>query len=162
MRKSWLDHTPEGDWDESMVDGIYNQTYRLPNFLVETIDTPLPIPVYFMRSVGSTAAVFFWESFISELAHHARIDQYAYRRHLLSDDPLALRVLDAAAQDSGWGSPAPADTFRGLAYNCYVGRGGRFRTYVAEVVGAAPRRRSLRSRACSAPSIPASWSIPTR
>ncbi|MGA7488202.1 MAG: molybdopterin cofactor-binding domain-containing protein [Xanthobacteraceae bacterium] len=133
VRKSWLDHTPEGDWDESMVDGIYNQTYRLPHFLVETIDTPLPIPVYFMRSVGSTAAVFFWESFISELAHHARIDQYAYRRHLLSDDPLALRVLDAAAQDSGWGSPAPADTFRGLAYNCYVGRGGRFRTYVAEV-----------------------------
>ena len=67
-RKSWLDRTPEGSWDESMVDGIYNQSYRMPNFLVETVDTPLPIPVYFMRSVGSTAAVFFWESFISELA----------------------------------------------------------------------------------------------
>jgi hypothetical protein len=25
-RKSWLDQTPEGAWDESMVDGIYNQT----------------------------------------------------------------------------------------------------------------------------------------
>src|SRR4029079_5514922 len=59
-RKSWLDQTPEGAWDESMVDGIYNQSYRLPHFLVETVDTPLPIPVYFMRSVGSTAAVFFW------------------------------------------------------------------------------------------------------
>src|SRR5262249_56504562 len=55
-RKSWLDQTPEGAWDESMVDGIYNQSYRLPHFLVETVDTPLPIPVYFMRSVGSTAA----------------------------------------------------------------------------------------------------------
>jgi isoquinoline 1-oxidoreductase beta subunit len=131
-RKSWLDHTPQGDWDESMVDGIYNQSYRLPHFLVETIDTPLPIPVYFMRSVGSTAAVFFWESFISELAERARIDQYAYRRNLLADDPLALRVLDAAAQASGWGTPS--DRFRGIAYNCYVGRGGRFRTYVAEVV----------------------------
>ena len=63
-----------------MVDGIYNQDYRLPNFLVETVDTPLPVPVYFMRSVGSTAAVFFWESFISELAYRAGIDQYAYRR----------------------------------------------------------------------------------
>ena len=133
VRKSWLDHTPEGDWDESMVDGIYNQSYRLPNFLVETVDTPLPIPVYFMRSVGSTAAVFCWESFISELADRAGIDQYAYRRNLLADDPLALRVLDAVAQASGWRSPAPAGTFRGLAYNCYIGRGGRFKTYVAEV-----------------------------
>src|SRR5262245_24427378 len=134
VRKSWLDQTPEGTWDESMVDGIYNQSYRLPHFLVETVDTPLPIPVYFMRSVGSTAAVFFWESFISELAQRAGIDQYAYRRHLLAEDALALRVLDAAAQAAGWGSPAPAGTFRGIAYNCYVGRGGRFKTYIAQVV----------------------------
>jgi isoquinoline 1-oxidoreductase beta subunit len=129
-RKSWLDQTPEGAWDESMVDGIYNQSYRLPHFLVETVDTPLPIPVYFMRSVGSTAAVFFWESFITELAQRAQIDQYAYRRNLLSD-PLALRVLDAAAQASGWGSST--DKYRGIAFNCYIGRGGRFKTYVAEV-----------------------------
>jgi isoquinoline 1-oxidoreductase beta subunit len=133
-RKSWLEHTPEGDWDESMVDGIYNQSYRLPHFLVETVDTPLPVPVYFMRSVGSTAAVFFWESFISELAHRAKIDQYAYRRHLLAGDTLALRVLDAAAQAAGWDKPAPPDTFRGIAYNCYIGRGGRFKTYVAQIV----------------------------
>jgi isoquinoline 1-oxidoreductase subunit beta len=132
VRKSWLDQTPEGAWDESMVDGIYNQSYRVPHFLVETVDTPLPIPVYFMRSVGSTAAVFFWESFISELAQRANIDQYAYRRNLLSDDPLALRVLDAAAQASGWGRTP--DTLQGIAYNCYIGRGGRFQTYVAEVV----------------------------
>jgi isoquinoline 1-oxidoreductase subunit beta len=131
-RKNWLERTPQGVWDESMVDGIYNQSYRLPNFHVETIDTPLPIPVYFMRSVGSTAAVFFWESFISELAERARIDQYHYRRNLLADDPLALRVLDAVAQASGWATSS--DTLRGIAYNCYVGRGGRFQTYVAEVV----------------------------
>jgi isoquinoline 1-oxidoreductase subunit beta len=133
-RKSWLDQTPQGAWDESMVDGIYNQSYRLPHFLVETVDTPLPIPVYFMRSVGSTAAVFFWESLITELAHRAKIDQYTYRRNLLSDEPLALRVLDAVARASGWETPAPSDTFRGIAYNCYVGRGGRFKTHVAEVV----------------------------
>ena len=105
----------------------------MPNFLVETVDTPLPIPVYFMRSVGSTAAVFFWESFISELASQARIDQYVYRRNLLTADPLALRVLDAVAQASHWTRPAAADLFRGIAYNCYIGRGGRFKTYVAEV-----------------------------
>jgi isoquinoline 1-oxidoreductase beta subunit len=133
-RKSWLEHTPEGVWDESMVDGIYNQSYRLPNFLVETIDTPLPVPVYFMRSVGSTAAVFFWESFISELAQRAKVDQYAYRRHLLADDPLALRVLDTVARVCRWDSAAAPDSFRGISYNCYIGRGARFKTYVAEVV----------------------------
>jgi isoquinoline 1-oxidoreductase subunit beta len=134
VRKSWLDRTPEGDWDESMVDGIYNQSYRLPNFLVETIDTPQPIPVYFMRSVGSTAGVFFWESFITALARHAGIDQYVYRRNLLADDPLAQRVLDAVAQASNWTNPPPEGVYRGIAYNCYVGRGGRFKTYVAEAV----------------------------
>ena len=133
-RKSWLDRTPEGDWDESMVDGIYNQSYRLPNFLVETIDTPQPIPVYFMRSVGSTAGVFFWESFITTLAHRAGIDQYTYRHALLADDPLARRVLEAVAQAANWTSPPPDGVYRGIAYNCYVGRGGRFRTYVAEAV----------------------------
>jgi isoquinoline 1-oxidoreductase beta subunit len=137
-RKSWLDQTPEGAWDESMVDGIYNQDYRLPNFLVETIDTPLPVPVYFMRSVGSTAAVFFWESFISELAHRAGIDQYAYRRTLLADKPLALRVLDAVAEAARWSAPPLPGTVRGIAYNCYVGRGGRFKTYVAQVVELVP------------------------
>src|SRR5262249_56915345 len=55
-RRNWLEQTPQGVWDESMVDGMYNQSYRLPHFLVETIDTPLPIPVYFMRSVGPTPA----------------------------------------------------------------------------------------------------------
>ena len=137
-RKSWLDQTPEGAWDESMVDGIYNQSYRLPNFLVETVDTPLPVPVYFMRSVGSTAAVFFWESFISDLASRAGIDQYAYRRTLLSHDPLALRVLDVVAAAARWTSPPPSGHVRGISYNCYIGRGGRFKTYVAQVVELAP------------------------
>jgi isoquinoline 1-oxidoreductase beta subunit len=72
------------------------------------------------------------ESFITELAQRANIDQYTYRRNLLADDPLALRVLAAAAQASGWGTTA--NTLRGIAYNCYVGRGGRFKTYVAEVL----------------------------
>ncbi len=124
-RRSWLEQTPDGAWDESMVDGIYNQSYRVPHFLVETVDTPLPVPVYFMRSVGSTAAVFFWESLITELADRARIDQLSYRRTLLSGDPLALRTLDAVAQASDWFKPS-TDVFRGIAYNCYIGRGQRF------------------------------------
>jgi len=44
-----------------------------------------------------------------------------------------LRVRDAVAQAVKWEIPAPPGVFRGIAYNCYIGRGGRFKTYVAEV-----------------------------
>lgn len=133
VRPAWLTDSPDGRWDASMLDGIINQSYAIANLHVDAIDTPLPIPAYFMRSVGSTAGVFFYESFITELAAAAGIDQYTYRRTLLAHDPLALRVLDAAAQAAGWHAPAPAGVFRGIAYSCYVGRGNAFRTYVCEV-----------------------------
>ncbi|GAA4486017.1 xanthine dehydrogenase family protein molybdopterin-binding subunit [Gluconacetobacter asukensis] len=133
-RPYWLTKTPLGDYDESMVDGLYQQTYAIPNFHVDVIQTPLPIPVYFMRSVGSSAGVLFWESFITDLAHHAGIDQYAYRRHLLRNYPAGLRVLDAAAQAAGWDRPAGPDIARGIAFNTYFGRGGSFVSECAEVV----------------------------
>ena len=133
VRPSWLTRTPDGAWDESMVDGLYNQEYRVPNLFVETIDTPLSVPLYFMRSVGSTAAVFFWESFITDLAHRAKVDQYRYRRELLAHDPAATKVLDAVTAAAQWERPTAPNVARGIAYNCYVGRGGAFRTHVAEV-----------------------------
>src|SRR5262245_41525433 len=162
VRKSWLDQTSEGAWDESMVDGIYNQSYRLPHFLVETVDTPLPIPVYFMRSVGSTAAVFFWESFISELAQRANIDQYAYRRNLLADDPLALRVFDAAAQASGWTAPAPPIRFGALRTIATSAAAGGSKPMSRRWWSLPASAGGWRSSACSARSIPASWSTRTR
>lgn len=133
VRPSWLTRTADGAWDESMVDGLYNQSYRVPHFFVDAIDTPLPVPLYFMRSVGSTAAVFFWESFITDLAHRAGIDQYEYRRTLLAHDPAAAKVLDAVVKASGWRAAPGPNVTRGIAYHCYVGRGGAFRTHVAEV-----------------------------
>ncbi|GBQ85953.1 aerobic-type carbon monoxide dehydrogenase large subunit CoxL/CutL [Gluconacetobacter johannae DSM 13595] len=133
-RPNWLTKTPLGDYDESMVDGIYNQSYEIPNFHVDVIQTPLPIPVYFMRSVGSSAGVLFWESFITDLAHKAGIDQYHYRRHLLRNNPAALKVLDAVAAAASWDTPPPAGTARGIAFDTYHGRGGSFVTHVAEVV----------------------------
>src|SRR4029079_15348382 len=37
-----------------------------------------------------------------------------------------------------WKEPAPDGVVRGISYNCYVGRGGRFQTYVAQVVELVP------------------------
>jgi isoquinoline 1-oxidoreductase beta subunit len=122
-----------GGWDETMVEAIYDLAYRVPNLTVDAIDVKQPIPVSFLRSVGSTSSVFFLESFINELADHVGIDALQYRCTLLAHDPLALAVLDRTAQAAGWSKPAPENVFRGMAFNVYTGRGGAFQTYVALV-----------------------------
>jgi isoquinoline 1-oxidoreductase subunit beta len=122
-----------GGWDETMLDAIYDLAYAVPNLTVDNVNVKQPIPVSFMRSVGSTSAVFFLESFVNELADAANIDPYLYRRHLLAHDPLALAVLDRVVEASEWNKPAPRDIHRGLAFNLYTGRGGAFKTYVAQV-----------------------------
>ena len=122
-----------GGWDETMLDAIYDLAYAVPNLTVDNVNVKQPIPVSFMRSVGSTSAVFFLESFVNELADAANIDPYLYRRHLLAHDPLALAVLDRVVEASEWSKPAPRNIHRGLAFNLYTGRGGAFKTYVAQV-----------------------------
>ena len=122
-----------GGWDETMLDAIYDLAYAVPNLTVDNVNVKQPIPVSFMRSVGSTSAVFFLESFVNELADAANIDPYLYRRHLLAHDPLALAVLDRVVEASEWNKPAPRDIHRGFAFNLYTGRGGAFKTYVAQV-----------------------------
>ncbi|MCK9913424.1 molybdopterin-dependent oxidoreductase [Microbacteriaceae bacterium K1510] len=122
-----------GGWDETMLDSIYDLVYRMPNLTVEAIDVKQPIPVSFMRSVGSTSAVFFLESFINELADAAAIDPYQYRRHLLSEEPAAIAVLDRVAAAAGWSNAPQRGIHRGMAFNLYTGRGGAFKTYVAHV-----------------------------
>ena len=122
-----------GGWDETMLDGLYDLGYTVPNLLVDSVCVDQHIPVSFMRSVGSTSSIFFLESFVNELAHAARIDPLEYRRRLLRDDPLALRVLERTAARANWArKPAPG-VYRGLAYSLYTGRGGAFTTYVAIV-----------------------------
>ncbi len=123
-----------GGWDETMLDSIYDLAYAVPNLTVDNLDVKQPIPVSFMRSVGSTSAVFFLESFINELADAAGIDPYQYRRRMLSHDPHAIAVLDRVAEASGWNKPPRKGIYRGLAFNLYTGRGGAFKTYVAHVV----------------------------
>ncbi|WP_028207191.1 xanthine dehydrogenase family protein molybdopterin-binding subunit [Paraburkholderia nodosa] len=123
-----------GGWDETMLDGLYDLGYSVPDLLVDSVSVDQPIPVSFMRSVGSTSSVFFLESFINELAHAARIDPLDYRRTLLRDDPLALRVLDRTAARANWTRRPAAGVYRGLAYCLYTGRGGAFTTYVATIV----------------------------
>ena len=67
------------------------------------------------RSVNSTQQGFYNESFIDELAHAAGEDPYQFRRKHLAPGSRHLAVLDEAAKRSGWGSPLPQGTGRGIA-----------------------------------------------
>ncbi|HLY54813.1 MAG TPA: molybdopterin cofactor-binding domain-containing protein [Stellaceae bacterium] len=66
------------------------------------------------RAVGPAHNIFVMESFIDELAHAAKQDPVAFRRPLLQKQPRALKVLELAAEKSGWGTPVPAGVGRGI------------------------------------------------
>ena len=116
-----------GSRDPTATEGASDQPYDVPNIRVTFAKVDLPIPVGFWRSVGHTHTAFVVESFIDELAHAARRDPYTYRRVLLSAHPRLLRVLDAVAKASDWGSPAPQGRARGIAM------AESFGSFVAEV-----------------------------
>ncbi len=116
-----------GSKDPTATEGASDQPYDVPNIRVTFAKVDLPIPVGFWRSVGHTHTAFVVESFIDELAHAARRDPYTYRRGLLSAHPRLLRVLDAVAKASDWGSPAPRGRARGIAM------AESFGSFVAEV-----------------------------
>jgi len=75
----------------------------------------LTVPTGPWRAPGSTQNAFYVESFFDELAHAAGLDPLEYRRRLLAGNPRPLRVLNAAAEAAGWGSPLPKGRGRGIA-----------------------------------------------
>jgi isoquinoline 1-oxidoreductase beta subunit len=83
------------------------------------------------RSVNATQLGFYTESFMDELAVAAGEDPYQFRRKHLPEGSRHRKVLDTVAQRSGWGTPLPAGTGRGIAIV------ESFGTIVAEVIEAA-------------------------
>jgi isoquinoline 1-oxidoreductase subunit beta len=67
------------------------------------------------RSVEASQHGFFHESFIDELALAAGVDPIAFRKRHLAPNSRAAKVLDAVARASGWGTPLPKGTGRGVA-----------------------------------------------
>jgi len=102
------------------VEGLANSPYAVASRRVDCVLKNTHIPVSFWRSVGSSQNAFAIESFIDEMAHATGQDPYQFRRKLLADRADFIKVLDTLAEKSGWGSPPPAGTGRGIAiHECY-------------------------------------------
>lgn len=107
--------------DEQLIRGLHKLPYFVPNQLFDYHLQTTHVPTGPWTSVGRSQNEFFLETFVDELAHAAGRDPYDYRRTLLeanAEFPFAkawIQVLNAAAEQSGWGRKLPAGTGMGIA-----------------------------------------------
>jgi isoquinoline 1-oxidoreductase subunit beta len=112
----WLPVYQKDGVDLDAVDAA-SGPYDIANVLVEFVrhEAPAGLNTGNWRGVGPTRNVFVVESMMDELAHAARRDSIDYRRSLMGKSPRALAVLELAARESGWSSPLPPRSGRGVA-----------------------------------------------
>jgi isoquinoline 1-oxidoreductase subunit beta len=123
--------------DSQLAIGLFDQPYALPDFRVSARQVDGLAPVGFWRSVGGSGNSFFLESFLDELIHAAGADPVAERLRLLTD-PLARKVLEAAADLANWGRDLGAGRGQGVAFSLVYG------VPVAEVVEVTQTDQGLR------------------
>lgn len=101
--------------DSTSTEGVADTPYAIPEMQVtlHTVDTG--VPVLWWRSVGNSHTAFVMETMIDGIAAATGKDPVQLRRALLAKQPRVLRVLDLAADKSGWGSALPKGRARGIA-----------------------------------------------
>lgn len=120
--------TPITPADTSAYEGADDIPYSIPSIDVRHTKADAGIPVSYWRSVGHSHTAFAVESMISELAEHAQMDEFQFRRQYLQAAPRALAVLEKVAEIGKWGKPENTDSFQGIAVHKSFG------SYVAELV----------------------------
>ena len=114
--------------EESEIGGAQQMPYVIPNVRLEYNDVKTAVPRAWWRSVENSFNGFVVESFIDELAATAKQDPVQFRKSLLfrpknakplgddDVDPDRLRrLIEIAAEKSGWGKPMPKGAGRGIA-----------------------------------------------
>jgi isoquinoline 1-oxidoreductase subunit beta len=101
--------------DGTMVEGIGEQAYEIPNLRTSYVRADFHVPVAAWRSVTSSTLAFCHECFIDELAHKANKDGMNFRLELLSKPSDAKRVLLKLKEFSHWDEPLPKNRGRGVA-----------------------------------------------
>jgi len=124
----WMGVSPVGP-DASIIEGLGDQPYAIPNYRMRGYTIDLGVPVGFWRSVGASYNGFVHESFIDEMAHAAGRDPMDFRLELVRpENAVAAGVLEAVREMSDWDSDKPTGTGRGVAMTWSFG------TPVAQVI----------------------------
>ena len=89
--------------------------YTFPNLTIDYAMRNPHLRAGFWRGVNNNQNAVYVECFMDELAKAAGKDPLEFRRALMTDSPKHLAVLEAVAKKIGWGTPAPAGQFRGIA-----------------------------------------------
>jgi isoquinoline 1-oxidoreductase subunit beta len=107
--------------NEQTVRSLMEVAYAVPHQLVDWNFRPTRVPTGTLISVGRFANEFCMETFIDEVAVAAGKDPYQYRRSLLEANTAFrarkswIKVLDTAAEKSGWGKKLQPGTGMGIA-----------------------------------------------
>jgi isoquinoline 1-oxidoreductase beta subunit len=117
----------KGPVDGTVVEGIEDMHYAIPNLQVQGTEMPIKVSTLWWRSVGHSGNAFVVETFIDQLAKAAKKDPVIFRRELLANEPRALGVLNLAAEKANWGKTLPTGVTRGIAVHKSFG------TWVAQV-----------------------------
>lgn len=120
------------------MEGLEVPPYRLPAYAAHHAAVASGIRTGSWRSVDLSENAFFLESFVDECALHARRDPLDFRLDLLAAGSRERRVLEAAAELSGWKSRQAGGRHLGLAFCAGF---GSFCALVAEAFVEAGRVR---------------------
>jgi len=112
------------DVQDPLMTEAAQAAYEIPATRHEIVKHDAGLRVGYWRSVSHALNAFANEGFIDECAAAAGKDPVAYRLSLLTGQPRFANVLKMAADKAGWGTPAPAGRFRGVAlmegYDTYM------------------------------------------
>lgn len=123
--------------DGSSVEGAEDTGYDLVNnFRCEWAQYEPGVPVFWWRSVGHSQNTFPVESYMDECAVKAGADPIQFRLDHTTD-PRHRAVLQLVRDKSGWATPPPAGTGRGVAVH------GAFGSVVAQVVEVEVQTRTI-------------------
>ena len=110
-----------GAGDRRQLQGLWAEPhdaqlgYTFPNLLVEYAMRNTHVPVGPWRGVNTNQNGVYMECFMDEVAKAAGKDPLELRRAYMAKHPKHLRVLNAAAEKAGWGTPLPPGVYRGIA-----------------------------------------------
>lgn len=88
--------------------------YEIPNLAVRGVLRKRHIPITYWRAVYHSTNPFAHESFIDELAHHAKKDPLQFRLDMMQH-PRYRRVLESIAEKTDWNRRSKKSIGRGVA-----------------------------------------------